>query len=350
MQQAIVPILSNGLGNQMSCIAGAFELSRKLPPCRKTGKRRKVFLDRLNVFRGYNVHEKDGNPSALKFWPQLPNISSDVVNMKQRVTYTEDIFKIGRYLNPRAIATGTNVLYMGFSYHHTASLEVLKDTVTRYAVIPALSESLSVLAGGLGHLENALFFHVRRGDFYGPIMNRATFGLNLHERYYRLALGHFTTELNNGARVLVCSDDIKWCKAMLPGLYPEVPNAAWAFSESSRADDTLVLMASCSLGGIAANSSLSWWGMVLGKYKAQTPPQRRTYVLPQRFFRALWPIHSIAETRIAVPVGCLALDTGDSAYSFFLVYACIITLLALGMFMRAWIYVRTKVRVTNNSL
>ena len=102
-------------------------------------------------------------------------------------------------------------------------------------------------------LQNHAFLHVRRGDYLSPHHTHHYVDL---EDYYRTALSLY----DPGARILVCSDDIAWCKEMLPRRYSDIVKPhCWVFVNE---DDvtTLGLMTACEYGGICANSTFSWWG------------------------------------------------------------------------------------------
>ena len=306
--EPVVAVLANGLGNQMSCIAGAIEYASDP---RRAG--RPIKLDGHGLWGGKNKHEE--NPpeaAALKFWPDLPRLERR--QGKSVSEYAHEHFlphfkALNIFWETQRRNKNVTILYKGYSYHHFASENVLKDVVTRYAIVPSPSKSIYELtAGNIRDLDNAFFIHIRRGDFKN-VWNRRIFGIDLHKQYYPKALAKFAGYLHAGARVLVCSDDIPWCKKNLVRLYPQVPVAAWTYCNAARADDTLVFMASCKLGGITANSSLSWWGMVLGSYKFHT--EKRLYITPKNFIRVAWPLQSATKSRVLLPHGVVSIETGD---------------------------------------
>ena len=95
-----------------------------------------------------------------------------------------------------------------------------------------------------------MFLHVRRGDFcILPHHN-----VNLLN-YYRRAL---IVARQPTMPILVCSDDIEWCKANLPKLYGDLVQT-WLWEEGTDSE-SLYHMAQCEYGGICANSTFSWWG------------------------------------------------------------------------------------------
>lgn len=336
--QPIVPLMSNGLGNQMSCIAGAFEFQAA---CLAKGDHRQVLLDSWNVLRGKNKHEASTHvPAAIQFWPAVPSLPRDADVRRRVPVHTMGIFRALRVDSVKSALLGldwrdpgTAIEYRGIAHHHFATEDTLRETVSRHAVIPPLSAPLETLAGGLVSLEGALFLHVRRGDYHSNLVLREMFSVDLYKQYYGNALEHFAKEIAVGSHVLVCSDDIAWCTANLPARYPQVPRSAWVFSSAARADDTLVLMATCGLGGITANSSLSWWGMVLGKYKGD---EQRKYVTPSHFTRALWPLSARKDARTLRPLGVLTENTGDRDVSVIPLAALAIIVIAVFAIRQAW--------------
>jgi hypothetical protein len=99
------------------------------------------------------------------------------------------------------------------------------------------------------------FLHVRRGDYLLEVCKHHRVDL---EQYYRYALSFFK---DSKTRILVCSDDLAWCRAHLPLKYGDlIAPERWVYMEDSANDfDTMTAMISCGQGGIAANSTFSWW-------------------------------------------------------------------------------------------
>ena len=100
--------------------------------------------------------------------------------------------------------------------------------------------------------QKAIFLHVRRGDYLHPLNKHHAVDLRA---YYRRAL---SATLEPGMSVLVCSDDIPWCKDHLPTMYGDLVQN-WQWAEGTDVE-TLEDMSLCEYGGICANSSFSWWG------------------------------------------------------------------------------------------
>jgi hypothetical protein len=118
-----------------------------------------------------------------------------------------------------------------------------------------------------------VFLHVRRGDYLHQFNQHHYVDLS---GYYERALGLFS-----GAYVVVCSDDLAWCKSVLPARYPGVSADKWIWFDGDEYA-TLGVMRGCVLGGICANSTFSWWGAYLSRSleKLFTMPDTRTYNRP----------------------------------------------------------------------
>jgi hypothetical protein len=116
----------------------------------------------------------------------------------------------------------------------------------------------AILAGQDATYSNYAFLHVRRGDYMLPVCSHHRVDLTT---YYRYALSLFS---DKHTRILVCSDDIEWCKTELVAQYGDlVPAERWEFFTGNDYE-TLRAMTACGRGGICANSTFSWWGAYWG--------------------------------------------------------------------------------------
>jgi hypothetical protein len=132
-----------------------------------------------------------------------------------------------------------------------------------------------------------IFLHIRRGDYL--TLNNG----DLTE-YYRNCL-EFVRSKNKepNLKILVCSDDIPWCKLNIPTLYSNlVSEEQWIWFEGTELE-TLRAMSKCQYGGICANSTFSWWGAYLN-----TSPDKFVF-FPSRWnsnklnFKDIYPKNSI---------------------------------------------------------
>lgn len=110
--------------------------------------------------------------------------------------------------------------------------------------------------------DNAYFLHVRRGDFVGNSYHE----LDLRD-YYRRGI----SRMPSGSVAYVVSNDPDWCDN-----WQELADVRHVIVREDEVD-TLSIMAACALGGIAANSSFSWWGLYLNS-------NRPHLYIPERYF------------------------------------------------------------------
>ena len=116
------------------------------------------------------------------------------------------------------------------------------------------------------------FIHVRRGDYVGCPQHDV--GL-VENGYYEAAIA-LIREHHGGdgaVRFLVFSDDIEWTRASTLFAGPD-----FDFSDETDEVAALMAMAACMLGGVAANSSFSWWGAFL------IENANKTVVFPDRWY------------------------------------------------------------------
>jgi len=131
----------------------------------------------------------------------------------------------------------------------------------------------------------AAFLHVRRGDYLNPLC-----------AHHRVELGDYIRRslalYPDGTVFVVCSDDIAWCKEVLPGLYVDIVSGdRWRWFDGSDYD-TLAVMMRCVRGGICANSTFSWWGAYFGSRELVCMPDVWGY-LPMPPAVDIWPAWAV---------------------------------------------------------
>ena len=122
---------------------------------------------------------------------------------------------------------------------------------------PSYKIAPSLLGYTMQPLYPAIFLHVRRGDYLLDVTKHHQVEL---QQYYRRAL---SVAMQPNMSVLVCSDDIEWCKQHFPAVYGDLVKS-WIWFEGNDVE-TLQAMARCEYGGICANSTFSWWGAYFNK-------------------------------------------------------------------------------------
>jgi hypothetical protein len=136
-----------------------------------------------------------------------------------------------------------------------------------------IDEILEPCKDFVSQFSEVIFLHIRRGDAHGfeHLCKNKTF-----DEYYAPALKKF----NDNVSVIVCSDEIDWCKDQeffkderfyLSENNEKFSGKCWLwldgnpeFRSSTIPYTDLCLMSLCN-GGITATSSLSWWGAWLQK-------------------------------------------------------------------------------------
>jgi hypothetical protein len=136
-----------------------------------------------------------------------------------------------------------------------------------------IDEILEPCKDFVSQFSEVIFLHIRRGDAHGfeHLCKNKTF-----DDYYAPALKKF----NDNVSVIVCSDEIDWCKDQeffkderfyLSENNEKFSGKCWLwldgnpeFRSSTIPYTDLCLMSLCN-GGITATSSLSWWGSWLQK-------------------------------------------------------------------------------------
>lgn len=345
MSAPIVPqFKKSGLGNQMGCVAIALLHAKLDYP-----ERQVIFSDNHSFdTKGIGISDHTGakNEDVFEFWPRLQRMCVPNLSSARRIDYNGfEVLAMQTFHKSPEVSPKTPILVSTKMGHHLIrSFEALGELIQRFGVLPSLRLPVSQTCKGMcdQDLKNCLFVHIRRGDYLGNSLNF----IDLHKSFYRRAFRHFFKQ-NEGKKdidktmILVCSDDIKWCQKHMPQKYSEIPISAWRYCEADPRD-TLVLMAKCGLGGILANSSLSWWGMMLSKYLGSS---NRHFVGPNIFLRNLWPINinTMNFSRV-LPSWCFVelVEDGAEDVSYGYVYGVLLCLSCLFLAIFSWKAIRLR--------
>ena len=112
---------------------------------------------------------------------------------------------------------------------------------------------------------DSAFIHIRGGDYVGT----SAFDVGLHRGYYARAVQQFP----KGTHFYIFTNDVPYAKTL-----EFLNDVRYSFVTSDEVT-ALAQMAACSIGGICANSSFSWWGAYLNP--------NRTIVMPDKWFGTL---------------------------------------------------------------
>jgi len=137
------------------------------------------------------------------------------------------------------------------------------------ALVPILDDILEDFRKGLevGERTDAIFFHIRRGDY----VSKSNFHFLQGKDYYLKSYLDLIRKLQKiPEKVYVFSDDIEWCKEQ--DWMKSIKNLE--FFEEEDELKALAKMATCGGGAIIANSTFSWWGAILSKTQHVYYPSR----------------------------------------------------------------------------
>ena len=207
-------VLTDGLGNRF------FQIAAMLGYAEKYGHTPVFLKEHVQP----NPHE---GIDVIPMFPEIPTIGLSDVGVWEE--FCENNAEVFHYMNYPGVAG--NVLLRGcFQNCQYFPQNVLKPR------IPVERELQ----------KNTAFLHIRRGDY-------------LHElcKHHNVDLGNYYENclvLFRGARILVCSNDLAWCREELPKRYRHVAAENWLWCEGGTLE-TLAEMATCERGGICANIS-----------------------------------------------------------------------------------------------
>jgi len=131
------------------------------------------------------------------------------------------------------------VVYLQGFFQSKKFFENCEDEIKNVFSIPDLGDEFKKYCS----------IHVRRGDY----VTHASDFPPVTIRYIHTAIKEMKERGHK--RFMIFSDDLNWCKKMLPGI---------GLSEGRNPFEDMTVMANCS-NHIIANSSFSWWAAYLGK-------------------------------------------------------------------------------------
>ena len=223
-----------GLGNQLFIMARTFSLAKQ------TG--RQAVIHKPSI-----IH----TPHSSQHYEETVFKDYQTIDFEPTFTYREPVESCLLFCDTtKLVPITTKHAHLTGYFQHPAYVD--RDFVS----------TLSLPAVPL--LQDTIFVHVRRGDYLDPDHNIHNINLTSPDNsYYPLAMNlarDFYSRRGKTVRFLVFSNDVVWCRT------------AWFFNSSDvsifESDNevlTLATMAACELGGIGANSSLSWWAAYLQK-------------------------------------------------------------------------------------
>ena len=219
----------------------------------------------------YSFAKQTGHEFGIYSIPMPPEEHS-------QTNYSENIFK--PWLKYTVSCPFTHRLYQdgnglkmsidNFKQYDTSSVIFTHGYWQYYEYIePYKSEIISMfdlnkdILSFYSDIDDAYFLHVRRGDFVG----NKSYEVDLSS-YYKTAVNTIGTGI-----AYIVSNDIPWCET-------------WSYLDDIRHRiikendvNTMSIMAHCGKGGIAANSSFSWWGLYFNT-------ERPHLLLPNKWYNS----------------------------------------------------------------
>lgn len=224
MNTIYVKLLSR-LGNQLFEVATAYHLA-------KTYKKRLVLLPNGNS--GYEPYDIILKCSEGKEMP------SNATTIKE--PHTQPLMDLS------IVKNCDDVIIEG--YFQSDKYFTREDVEELFPIPTDIKEKYS-------YLEDYVCISVRRGDYLLLGNKFQVIPLRWYEKMYHK---YFI-----GKKVLICGDDIEWCKNNF-----HIPNQEFLENDCTTSTDRLFIMAMCKNHIISA-STFSWWAAYLSKGKVVAP-------------------------------------------------------------------------------
>lgn len=255
--------LACGLGNRLFKIASVYGISMSQNKLYAINDDYKTKHNTTNlnynntIFRNVTFKKLDTKKNTLNFYEP----ENGACNFLEIPNTNTDLLLFGYFQNEKYFFNYKKNIYDLFRMENTRKEYLLQ----KYS-----------------NLEHTYFLHVRRGDYTLDINFMHYIDLT---KYYENCFILFPED----AHFLVFSDDINFCKKS-----NFIKNKNVSYVENENEVNSLYLMSLCKLGGIACNSSFSWWG----SYLNENPNKKVTF--PDKWFNNDWDIDIYWENSIIV--------------------------------------------------
>lgn len=226
-------IIKGGLGNKLFQIAMLMGLAKKNPHMN-------ISID-CSQFHFPTLHEKTD-------WRYFIRGLNPIFSKKPTTKVIQERYQdCGRFVE-YDLNNMESVIFDGY-FQSDLYFKHIKSTIINQFGPP--SDAITYLSEKYGDIyTKGLFVHMRRGDS----VNHPLHDLKLFDnKYYHRGLEQFGDLASK--TVYVCSDDINWCR--------QQPLFKDAVMVEENEIMTLWFMSLCRYGGIASNSTFSWWGLYL---------------------------------------------------------------------------------------
>jgi hypothetical protein len=227
----ICVILNGGLGNQLFQIASIYSLARI--------QGANFYTTSMN---NNNVHSNNDYSKSI--------FRKIKCKEKQYITFEEP-----RQLSAWKMTFPTfyhNIRMVGYFQNEKYFSNYRDEILTMFEIE---SYRYSYLSNKYKNLNNGFFIHFRRGDY----VNNSYY--EVLDNYYEKAFEIIQDKKNF---YYILSDDIEYCK-QLTSLNNFLCNKEYNYIVDEDEINSLYIMSLCVNGGIAANSTFSWWGGYLNQ-------------------------------------------------------------------------------------
>ena len=228
-------ILNGGLGNQLFQIASIYSLAR---------------TQSANFYATYmnnkNPHSNNDYSKSIfrkiKYYDKYYEKQYIIIQEPSQLFTCKITFPIFYQ----------NILMSGHFQNEKYFSNYRDEIITMFAIEP---DRYLYLSNKYKYLNNGFFIHFRRGDY----VNNPHY--DILDNYYEKA---FEKMKDKKCFYYILSDDIEYCK-QLTSLNNFLCNKEYNYIEDENEINSLYIMSLCVNGGIAANSTFSWWGGYLNQ-------------------------------------------------------------------------------------
>lgn len=271
-ENMIIARIAGGLGNQMFQYALGKHLAiknktiLKLDLTHLLNSNRNKFQPRNFQLSYFNINTKiASNKEILKH--TLPKIRNRYIYYLLKKIYSKNgmIIEKNSFFDQKILNTQNNSYICGHWICEKYFLDIQKIIRKEFTLKDTLHKKLMKRWGNILK-QNNVSIHIRRGDY-----------LKLKHIYHTLEADYYIKALNiiksrtDFSNIIIFSDDISWCRDNLK-------LETCIFVEEQSAYEDLYLMSLCN-HNIISNSTFSWWGAWLNKYK------NKIIIAPEKWFR-----------------------------------------------------------------
>lgn len=269
----IVNVLG-GLGNQMFTYACGRRLAEKFHT------ELLLNLSSVNNYRWsyaldkFNIRAEVNNRINTRLFEIGGSITNRLLGRKTMVSIKgiKPVWEYKAAFNPEIIDLHDNVFLDGY----WASEKYFKDIAdilrNEFTLREAISRNTMLWEDKIKSEEMPISLHIRRGDYLESDINRQIYA-QVPVSYYYNGIELIRKNADISA-LFVFSNDIDWCKEMFKF---DIPVYYVTGNDEFHGYEDMYLMSLCK-HNIVANSTFSWWGAWLNRYK------EKVVICPKKFF------------------------------------------------------------------